>query len=122
MFAHLQADVGVEQDGVGLSLHVDVRLHEQRQRHNFVVHLKSTKRKSQSCSLLKQFQCQPVATLGISRTNLDNPVLEELHSDVPHEHSHLLGPGNSFTAAVVVRHVNAAQKKVMGLVGRLLLK
>lgn len=44
-------------------------------------------------------------------TNLHNPVLEELHSDVPDEHSHLLGPGNSFTAAVVVSHVNAAQTK-----------
>lgn len=43
--AHLQADVGVEQDGVGLTLHIDVRLHEQRQGHHLVVHLKSTKRK-----------------------------------------------------------------------------
>lgn len=43
MAAHLQADVGVEQDGVGLSFHIDVRLPEQRQRHNLTVHLKSTK-------------------------------------------------------------------------------
>lgn len=46
---------------------------------------------------------------AFAHTNLHNPVLEELHRDVSYKHSHLLGPGHSFTATVVVGDVDAAR-------------
>lgn len=38
---YLQSDVGVEQDGVGLSLYKDVRLSKERQRHNLFIYLEN---------------------------------------------------------------------------------